>query len=382
MHPAQTDATTGAAQGINAHLSLFAAALRAHGIRSGLSDEIDAAAALALADLLDRGEVHRALRIAFKVPHEAWAIFDRLFDEHWGGAAVREVPVAPPAFPRDPRGRLQWRWDGERVRLEAQEPELPSGDEPGYSAEALLRRKPFDRILASEVAELERLLERLAYRLATRKSRRLVPARAPGMVDLRRCFRNALGTEGEILRLARRARALEQPRLVLLYDTSGSMDSYTRFHLAFAFALRRVMPKTEIFTFNTALARVTRAMASLNSAQSLERLAAEIPDWSGGTRIGSCLAEFVTLHGALIHRDTTVVILSDGLDLGDTGLLERSMRVLRERSRRIIWLNPLLGDARYEPAAAGMVAALPHVDHFGPAHNLEALEELVRFVGC
>jgi uncharacterized protein with von Willebrand factor type A (vWA) domain len=158
------------------------------------------------------------------------------------------------------------------------------------------------------------------------------------------------------------------------------MDTYTRFHLAFAFALRRVMRRVEIFVFNTSLTRVSRTVAPASVLRSLERLAAEVPDWSGGTRIGASLAAFVAAHGERAGRDTTIVIVSDGLDLGDTKLLDRSMRALRERARTIVWLNPLLGDPRYEPTAAGMRAALPHVDHFGPGHNLDSLEWLTRLL--
>jgi hypothetical protein len=380
MPPARLDGRTRAADGFTAHLGRFAGALREHGIRVGLGDEIDAATALTLVDLLDRAEVRRGLRIAFKVPREAWATFDRLFDAHWGGAARPEVPTPPPTYPRDRRGPLQWRWDGARVRLEAPEPEPSRDDQPGYSSDELLRRKPFDRISEGELAAMERLLARLALRLAARRSRRLVPTRGRGLVDLRRSFRHALGTEGDFLRLARRTRALEEPRVVLLYDTSGSMDPYTRFHLAFAFALRRVIRQVEIFAFNTALTRVTRAIAPAKILRSLEQLAADVPDWSGGTRIGACLTDFIAVHGALVGRDTTVVIVSDGLDLGDTALLVGAMRALRERARTIVWLNPLVGDPRYEPTAAGMHAALPYADHFGPAHDLESLERLARFL--
>jgi hypothetical protein len=380
MHPARADVPAGAGHGIAERLVKFAGAMREHGIRVALGDEVDAAAALTLVDLLDRAEVHRGLRIAFKVPRAAWATFDRLFDEHWGGAAPPEVPIPPPAYPRDPRGPLQWRWDGGRVRLEAPEPERCGDDRPGYTSEQALRRKPFDRIPEGELAAMERLLARLALRLATRRSRRLVPTCGRGMADLRRSFRHALGTAGDFVRLARRTRALEEPRVVLLYDTSGSMDPYTRFHLAFAFALRRVVRRVEIFAFNTALTRVTRAVAPATILRSLEQLAADVPDWSGGTRLGGCLAEFVAAYAGLVGRDTTVVIVSDGLDLGDTALLVGAMRALRDRARTILWLNPLMGDARYEPTAAGMVAALPYVDRLEPAHDLESLERLLRFL--
>jgi uncharacterized protein with von Willebrand factor type A (vWA) domain len=286
-------------------------------------------------------------------------------------------------LPRDHRGPLRWQWDGQRVLLSlAEQPEPRASDDvPGYSREALLRRKPFEQLTASEIAEMERLLARLAVRLAARKSRRFTPTRGRGIVDLRRSLRHALGSEGELLKLARRAHALEEPRLVVLYDTSGSMDPYTRLLLAFAFALRRAVKRVEIFAFNTALARVTRVIAPARIPQTLERLAKDVPDWSGGTRIGSCLAEFVSRYqNGMVDRRTAVVILSDGLDHGDTAQLADAMRKLRSRAGTIVWLNPLLADPRYQPTAAGMRAALPFVDHFASAHDLASLEALLRLV--
>jgi len=369
------------AHGLTAQLAKFAAALRSHGIRVGLGDELDAGIALTLVDLLDRQEVHRALRIAFKVPHEAWATFDKLFEEYWGGTVAPQSPVPRPVPFQDHRGPVQWKWDGQRVRIAVAEVEVADDASPAYSAEPLLRQKPFEELSAGELAAMERLVARLALRLATRRSRRLIPARGRGMVDLRRSFRDALATQGELLALARRTRALDEPRLVLLYDTSGSMDVYTRVLLAFALALRRVIKRVEIFAFNTALTRITRLVAPARLSQTLERLAAGVPDWSGGTRIGSCLAQFVDGYlSAMVDRATTVVIVSDGLDLGDAQVLTRCMQALRSRAGRIIWLNPLMGDPRYQPTAAGMSAALPYVDHLAPAHNLESLEGLLRFV--
>ena len=370
------------AHGVVAQLARFAAALRASGFRVGLSEEIDAAAALALIDLLDRAEVHRALRIAFRLPRDAWEAFDRLFEEYWDGRRAPQHPALEQALERESRAPAQWRWDGERVRIALPgEREVPEGDTPGYSPEALLRRKPFEEFSERDFAAMERLVAQLARRLATRRSRRLVPDAARGIVDLRRSFRRALASDGDFLELARRRRPLEEPRIVLLCDTSGSMDAYTRVLLAFAFALRRVVRRVEIFVFNTSLVRVTRMVVPGKLPQSLASLSAGVADWSGGTRIGACLAEFVALHGReLVDRNTTVVCVSDGLDQGDTELLEASMRELKARVGKILWLNPLLGDKRYRPECAGMRAALPYVDHFAPANDLQSLESLVRMV--
>jgi len=225
---------------------------------------------------------------------------------------------------------------------------------------------------------MERLLLRLASKLATRRSRRLVPSPRRGTADLRRSFRRAIGTGGEFLSLARRARAVEEPRLVVLCDTSGSMDSHSRFLLAFALSLKRAARRTEIFAFNTSLVRLTPWISPQKIGPTLDRLAAGVPDWSGGTRIGECLAEFVARYqDEMVSSQTVVLIFSDGLDRGDAALLASAMRSIRSKARKVIWLNPLLSDARYEPTARGMEAALPFVDRLVPAHNLESLERLL-----
>ena len=54
------------------------------------------------------------------------------------------------------------------------------------------------------------------------------------------------------------------------------------------------------------------------------------------------------------------------------------MERLHKSCRRLIWLNPLLRFARFEPRAGGIKAMLPHVDLFLPAHNLDSLARLVQ----
>ncbi len=360
------------------HLARFAVALRAAGARVSLGDESDALQALTRLDLADRDEVRRGLRCALKIRPQDVAAFEALFATLWQDRAGEETPHPPasqhgPGVPRA-AGRVPLAVGG---AAEA-EVETPEGDEPGYSREALFRRKPFDQCDERDLAAMERLLARLAEQLATRPSRRLVPVRGRGQADLRRSLRRAVATGGELIALARRAHPLETPRLVLLCDTSGSMEGHTRFLLAFARALKRVAKRTEVFAFNTELKRITPWLSPARQDVVLSRLATAVPDWSGGTRIGESLDTFVTRHlNELVDGRTVVIVLSDGLDRGDTELLAEAMRRIHARARRVIWLNPLLSDPRYEPAARGMAAALPFVDLFAPAHSLETLERIV-----
>jgi hypothetical protein len=181
-----------------------------------------------------------------------------------------------------------------------------------------------------------------------------------------------------MVHLARRIAAVEEPQLVFLLDTSGSMDAHGRFLLTFILALRRGAPSAELFAFNTELVHLTPSLAPGKLRLTLERLRAAVPDWSGGTRIGECLAAFVEHHSRrLVDPKTVVIVLSDGLDRGDPARLAAAVREIGRRARKLVWLNPLLGDERYEPATAGMKAALPFVDHFASAHDLESLERLI-----
>lgn len=369
------------------HLARFAGALRERGVAVTLQDEADALAAITLVDLGDRAEVRRGLAVALKVRPTDFALFADLFERWWRRQPLDEparrrrphpvvtAPGRPPAAPRalpfataPSDAPPSARGAGER--------------EPGWSREAVLRRKPFDALAGDELAAMERLLARLARRLATRPSRRRVPVRGRGEVDLRRSFRRSLASGGELLSLARRRRAIERPRIVALLDTSGSMDPHARFLLAFLLGLRGAAPGSEVFAFNTALVRLTPWLRAGRAEAVLARLAGAVPDWSGGTRIGECLAQLVERHQERIDGRTVVLVLSDGLDRGEVAPVVPAMAALARRARRVIWLNPLAGGAGYEPTARAMAAALPYVDHLLPAHDIASLERLLPLVSA
>ena len=364
-------------------LALLGRALRFEGVGTSLRDELDAAEALRVVDGEDRDEVCTALRIALKIPRAHFEVFDRLFGIFWDGEELSRRAVSPRRPRRDPpaarRGRLL-HWDPDARRMGDAPGTAADGDEPGYSPEPLLRRKRFDDAAwsARDLQAVERLLARIARRVATRPSRRMVRTRSRGRPDLRSSYRHALRTSGELLRLARRTRAIEEPRLVFLLDTSGSMDAHSRFLLAFVLALRRVAPRAEAFVFNTELVRVTRSLVPGKVRLTMDRLEASVPDWSGGTRIGESLETFVRNHLVrTVDAKTVVVVLSDGLERGDPALLADALRVIRRRARKVIWLNPLMGDSRYQPLARGMRAALPFIDHFASVHDVPSLERLI-----
>jgi uncharacterized protein with von Willebrand factor type A (vWA) domain len=359
------------------HLARFTGALRNRGVAVGIGDEVDGTRALTLIDLGDREEVRRALLAALKIRPRDRDVFDEVFGQYWSiaGATARE-----PRQQARTRGNLVVgrRSPAYLARSGEGESDTTAGETAAYSPEVALRRKPFEKCSAKDLADMEQLLARWVPRWSARRSRRLTPVKRRGMFDIRRSFRRALATGGEMFSVARRGRALDEPRLVVLCDTSGSMDVHVRFLLAFVLALKKLARQTEVFAFNTSLTRLTPWLTPGKIGHTLDRLAASVPDWSGGTRIGESLSEFVSNYEAeFIGATSVIVIMSDGLDRGDTTLVASAMRAIRAKARRVVWLNPLAGDPRFEPTARAMQAAMPFIDRFGPAHNLESLERLL-----
>jgi hypothetical protein len=271
-----------------------------------------------------------------------------------------------------------WRTGGKPESLEDAGDEAPQTVGASYSAAERLVQRSFGHMDERELRQVDRVFDRIMLRLATRRSRRYEANRRKGRLDLRRSFRSAVAHDGELLRLARRRRKVERPRIVLLCDVSGSMERYSRFLLRFLLAAGRERD-VESFVFSTRLTRLTPWLSASRLDDALDQLGTHVHDWSGGTRIGECLDDFVRRYGRpLLGSKTVVVILSDGLDRGEVDLLEDAMAAVHRKARKVVWLNPLLESAEYEPTARGMRAALPHIDVFAPGHNVESLLRLER----
>jgi hypothetical protein len=243
----------------------------------------------------------------------------------------------------------------------------------------MLRQKDFGELSDDELQEVKELMTKLTWRLGERRSRRWRPGKAR-QVDFRRTLRRSMRNEGELLELARRQHKMRPRPLVVIADISGSMERYTRLLLHFIYALRISMDsRVEAFVFGTRLTRITRQLRSRDVEHTLKEIARSVPDWSGGTRMGQGLKTFnyEWARRVLGHR-AVVLLISDGWDRGDIGVLRREMARLQRSSHRLIWLNPLLGSAEYEPLTRGIQAALPYVDDFLPVHNLASLEELAN----
>jgi hypothetical protein len=373
---------TAPAGNLAANVVAFTRLLRRRGLPVGPREASDALRALAAVDLVDRREVYLTLRTALANAREHFARFDEAFQEFWG---VRDEEPRTEALPPDGTApgdqeeaeRLLREWA--QAEQQADQAAGETEEAPGYSAAEVLTRKDFSALSPDELDAITALVTHIARRVATRLSRRMRALRRAHLLDMRRTVRHSLRRGGEIMELLRRRRRIQKTQVVLLCDVSGSMDLYSRFLVQFVFALQHAVSRVETFVFSTSLTRVTDALSETELRLALDRVARTVPNWSGGTKIGHSLRQFLDQYGRwLLGERTVVIVISDGWDTGEVDVLAAAMRELNRRSARVIWLNPLLGGTGYEPLCQGMRAALPHVDVFAPAHNLESLRRLER----
>jgi uncharacterized protein with von Willebrand factor type A (vWA) domain len=201
------------------------------------------------------------------------------------------------------------------------------------------------------------------------------------VIDFRRSFRSNLQQGFSGLELKYRKPKIKKIKLMLLCDISGSMERYSRFLLDFIYALQHQLPAIEAAVFATHMTPITPYLKQPELHASLAEVANHARGWGGGTNIGQALAEFNRHYGReMLHSKTVMIILSDGWDRGDASAMREQIADLRRRVDRLIWLNPLLGSADYQPLCRGIETALPYLDHFLPAHNLASLANVAELL--
>lgn len=357
--------------------------LRANGVHATTSKALDAMEALKNIDLLNARDFRLTLRITLAASVTELEIFDRVFDSYWN-PRLQDKENPDVAQDSGDENINDTKLTDKQV-IYSRQPEkewvqVEGSLEASYSPLESLGKKDFSTFQPQDIAAFARVSAQIGRKLATRQSRRLRQSRRGSPVDFRRTFRRNLGYGGIMLELVHKRRKILKPRLVLLCDVSRSMDEYARFLLHFAYTLRNVFSHVEAFVFGTQLTRVTKYLDTRDILAAVEQISHQVPDWSGGTRIGESIQAFnEKFASAILNNRTVTIVLSDGLDTGNPELLEREIKILRRRARRLVWLNPLLSDPGYEPVSRGMSAVLPHVDDFFPAHNLASLQRLERY---
>jgi uncharacterized protein len=384
----------GQSLGTRRRLAGFTRTLRDNGFQVGLAETRDALQVLTSPAALRATSLKSALRSLFCATRSDWQRFDEIFDGFWRGRDMRQrqllsgSPVASYApvrrlaeahVPQKAHGadRVERRSDGD-----GENPADGRGRREGASRAETLSTVDLRYVVdPDEIAATHALAARLARTMRARLVRREQVRRRGRRLDLRRTIHRNVSHGGTLLELAWRRQKIKPLRLVVLLDASGSMSLYTAFFVRFLHSVVEAFREAEAFVFHTRLAHVSPSLRDRDVTRAVEKLALMAQGIGGGTRIGESLATFNRWHARrVINSRTALMIVSDGYDTGEPGQLGEEMRRLRRRCRKVIWLNPLIGWRDYSPQTRGMQAALPYVDLFAPAHNLESLAALESYL--
>lgn len=351
------------------HVRGFLAALRKAGIATPHQKQQDFLQTLAAAQPATRRSLYWQARITLIGSKEEIDRFNPVFETWFGEARAGVKPPAPES-------------EGEAVRkldlLHGGTMPMPltpgEGTGQAASTDELLNRMSPRRAGAREQALMKRARRAAERHLPRRPSLRLRASHTRDVIDLRRMIRAAARHGGELIQFRYRARPMKKRPVLVFVDVSGSLKGLTPDYLRFARALGETSARVEVFSFGTRLTRLTGALLAGVLDRALQRVAAKVEDFEGGTQIGRALTDFFAHRQyAGLARGAVVIILSDGLERGDPTLLVHAVERLHRLAARLIWLTPLKRDANYRTVTRAMAAVAPYLDHIGGAASLESL---------
>jgi uncharacterized protein with von Willebrand factor type A (vWA) domain len=373
-----------------ARVAGFVVHLRANGLRLGVAEADLALAALAEVNAASPDDSRRALRAVCTGCKEEADRFDALFDSYWMDAGRVKQKVIPTKAnnrndsmhsSRDAKGQ-DASASGAATAPDGGQGEADSdgtGKLIATDLRALSRKDLREMVRPDEIAEAEAVARRLGAALRDRRSRRRIAARKGDRLHFRKIMRHSLSTGGEPIRLLRKRRPDRTRKIVALCDVSGSMTVYAQVFLAFIAGLMRADSTADAYLFHTRLVRITEALRDKDAMRAIGRMSLMADGFGGGSKIGPSLGLFADTYARrFVDGRSVVVILSDGYDTEPPEHIAKALAKLKKRGCRIIWLNPLKGWRDYAPVAAGMAAALPHLDLFAPANTLADLAALER----
>jgi uncharacterized protein with von Willebrand factor type A (vWA) domain len=359
--------------------------LRRAGLPVSSDQAMDFMRALTLVNIGRRDQVYHAARCLLVSRHEHLRLFETIFNAFWNAQPDQKdsIPQKAPRAPRhDQRQPFLMTYMASKAR--PTDPELDVFDKSAtYSDAEILGRKDFSQMSPDELDAVKRLIRDMRWQACFRRSRRRVANRSGDALHMRRVMASAARHGGVPLALAWQSRKIKQRPLILIADISGSMEKYSRLALQFFYSVSHSLKQVECFVFGTRLTRISLQLKFRNIDRAVNEAAAEVVDWSGGTRIGESLSAFNHQWGRrVLGRGAIVMIVSDGWERGDVKELAAQMRYLQLRCYRLIWLNPLMGKTGYQPQVEGMAAALPYIDDFLPIHNLQSLSTLAAHLAA
>ena len=360
----------------------FTRSLHRAGVEVNSGNLLDLCQSFRFVDVSDRRDFYAAARATLVSRYDDLETFDRVFLAFWEMPVVHTLEAElSEEEGEDPTLDLLDELNKQVETVDRGEEDANGegeSEEVGYSPDEALLQKDLAAMSDKEIEQARRVIAEIVNIIANRRSRRRMPEKQGEEIDFRRTWRATRSTAGMGWNWPCGGGVSRKAKLMLLCDVSGSMDCYSQFLIQFIYALKREIRDVEVGVFSTRMTPISRLLKTKGWRSRWRRYRRRCTTGRGNG-----------------HREVSAGVqrpvcpryaqVQDGDDCcqrrvgpGDAGLMRLEMERLRRRVHKLVWLNPLLGSPGYQPLCLGMKTALPYLDYFLPAHNLESLIQLAR----
>lgn len=234
----------------------------------------------------------------------------------------------------------------------------------------------FASLTKKEVETMREVIEQLVRKLKDTISRRYAH-RNRGMLDIKKTLRRAAAYQGIPIELFYRRHPLRKAKIVALCDVSGSVWSAARFMLNMLYSLQECFTQVRSFVFVAGLDEVTRIFEDHEINQAIEKVLKEASiEYNAATDYGLTFRQFKNRYMDILNKKTTLIIIGDGRT-NYANPQENILYEMRERSRRVIWLNPETQYFWYT-GDSEMRTYMECCDEVRPCQNLNQLLEFIE----
>ena len=199
-----------------------------------------------------------------------------------------------------------------------------------------LQTQKLSSIEARDFERMHIIVRKMARRLAERHARRK-KQRVRGQLDFRKTLRRNAAYGGILFETFWRTKVVDRPRVIAICDVSGSVRQYARFLLLFLYSLDEQMSGVRSYAFINHLVDISETFERLPVEQVVDKVINAVGGW--GSDYGRTLLDIEEQLLDRIDRRTTILFLGDARNNYNKAHTE-VMRMLHDRARRVIWLNP------------------------------------------
>jgi uncharacterized protein len=203
----------------------------------------------------------------------------------------------------------------------------------------VLADKPLFALTPDEVAQMRNVVAKLARRIKDALALRQRQEQK-GRIDSRKTMRKSLAYDGVPMEIFLKRRHREKPKLITICDVSDSVRNASRFMLQLVWSLQECFSRVRSYVFVSEIAEVTQGFNNYPVERAIEWALKGAPvDYHCRSDFGYAFSRFANTELESLDKKTTILMLGDARN-NYNDPQAWALRLIRERVKGIIWLNP------------------------------------------